>query len=549
MACGLVGIAAAGPREDGNAAVARGDYAEAMRLYRVAADQGDPRALNNIGNLHHDGLGVRQDYGKAMRHYRLAADRGVPQAQLNLGMMYSRGSGVAIDHAEAMRWLRLAADQGLPAAQTNIGTQYITGVSVGQDYGEAMRWLRRAADQGYATAQSFVGLMYANGLGVRQDGAEGIRWMRLAAAQADPMAQNNLGDFYAQGNGVPRDDEEAVRWFRLAAAQGYPFAQRNLAIMLRDGRGVAADLGEAVRIFRLAAAQGDVEAATAIRELGSAALVVPQAPSATAPAPRTAGPAAAPPTAAATPPPAAAARPAATSAPSPRVANGRRVALVVGISSYAGMGNLPNPVNDARALAAALGALGFDVDLSLDPDQRTLKSAISRLGERMGRAGPGTTGLFFFAGHGIQSRGTNYLIPSGAAIQREADLELEAVSADTVLLQMQEAGVSTNIIILDACRNMPLTRSFRNAGGGLAQMDAPNGTFISYSTAPGSVAADGAGANSPFAEALMREMSQPSQPIEVVFRNVRRSVLLATEGEQTPWDASSLVEPFFFVSG
>jgi uncharacterized caspase-like protein len=112
---------------------------------------------------------------------------------------------------------------------------------------------------------------------------------------------------------------------------------------------------------------------------------------------------------------------------------------------------------------------------------------------------------------------------------------------------MQEAGVSTNIIILDACRNMPLTRTFRNAGSGLAQMDAPNGTFISYSTAPGSVAADGGGANSPFAEALMREMSQPSQPIEVVFRNVRRSVLLATEGEQTPWDASSLVEPFFFV--
>ena len=223
-----------------------------------------------------------------------------------------------------------------------------------------------------------------------------------------------------------------------------------------------------------------------------------------------------------------------------------RVALVVGVSNYGTLGNLANPVNDAQGLAQTLRNLGFDVELALDPDQRALKDSISRLGERMSRAGRGTIGLFFFAGHGIQSRGVNYLIPSGAVINREADLALEAVPADTVLLQMQEAGVSTNIIILDACRNMPLTRSFRNSGRGLAQMDAPNGTFIAYSTAPGSVAADGAGPNSPFASALLQEIAQPGQPIEAVFRNVRRSVLQATEGLQTPWDSSSLTEPFFF---
>ena len=166
----------------------------------------------------------------------------------------------------------------------------------------------------------------------------------------------------------------------------------------------------------------------------------------------------------------------------------------------------------------------------------------------MSAAGSGATGLFFFAGHGVQSRGINYLIPSGAAIRREADLELEAVPADNVLLQMQEAGVSTNIVILDACRNMPLTRSFRNGARGLAQMEAPNGSFIAYSTAPGAVAADGEGANSPFAAALVREIARPGQPIEAVFRNVRRSVLRVTEGEQTPWDSSSLVDPFYFVA-
>jgi hypothetical protein len=133
-----------------------------------------------------------------------------------------------------------------------------------------------------------------------------------------------------------------------------------------------------------------------------------------------------------------------------------------------------------------------------------------------------------------------------AIIHREADLELEAVSADAVLGQMQEAGHSTNIIILDACRNMPLTQSFRSGSPGLAPMNAPSGSFIAYSTGPGQVAADGAGANSPFAIALLREIAQPGQPIETVFRNVRREVLHETGGLQTRWDSSSLVEPFYF---
>jgi uncharacterized caspase-like protein len=93
---------------------------------------------------------------------------------------------------------------------------------------------------------------------------------------------------------------------------------------------------------------------------------------------------------------------------------------------------------------------------------------------------------------------------------------------------------------------MPLTRSFRSTGQGLAQMEAPNGSFIAYSTAPGSVAADGAGLNSPFATALLREIATPGQPIEAIFRNVRRAVLQQTEGQQTPWDSSSLTEPFFY---
>lgn len=229
---------------------------------------------------------------------------------------------------------------------------------------------------------------------------------------------------------------------------------------------------------------------------------------------------------------------------------GPRFALVIGNGEYSsGLGSLKNPPNDARLVAEQLRASGFQVELVLDADQRSMKQAISRLGERMASGGRGSTGLFYFAGHGMQSRGINYLIPTGAAIKREADVDLEAVSADTVLLQMEEADAGTNIIILDACRNTPVLRSFRSGTRGLAQMEAPNGSFISYSTAPGSVAADGAGDFSPFATALAQQLRNKGQPIEITFRNVRREVLKLTEGTQTPWDSSSLVETFMFNPG
>ena len=161
-----------------------------------------------------------------------------------------------------------------------------------------------------------------------------------------------------------------------------------------------------------------------------------------------------------------------------------RIALIIGNSRYgANLGALANPSNDARLVAGVLRSLGFDVELLIDGDQKAMKRAISNLGERLGRAGRGSTGLFYFAGHGMQSRGQNYLIPIGAAIEREADVDLEAVAADTVLTQMEDASAATNIVILDACRNTPILRSFRSGLRGLARMEAPNGSFISYSTA------------------------------------------------------------------
>lgn len=225
-----------------------------------------------------------------------------------------------------------------------------------------------------------------------------------------------------------------------------------------------------------------------------------------------------------------------------------RIALVIGNAGYdARLGPLANPVNDANAIAAALRATGFEVELVTDVDQRGMRRAISRFGERLDRAGSTATGLFFYAGHGLQSRGINYLAPIGAEIAREADIEIEAVAADTVLRQMDEARIATSILILDACRNTPVLRSFRSGSSGLAPMEAPGGAYIAYSTAPGQTATDGSETNSPFAAALAREIVVPSQPIEVVFRNVRSAVLTVTGGQQRPWDASSLTVSFSFV--
>lgn len=229
-------------------------------------------------------------------------------------------------------------------------------------------------------------------------------------------------------------------------------------------------------------------------------------------------------------------------------ASGPRVALIIGNAAYSGsMGALANPVNDAELIGSTLRRLGFQVEILTDASQSEMKRAVQRLGQRLLDAGENATGLFFYAGHGVQSRGMNYLIPVGSAIESESDLELEAVAANAILAQMEEAYVSTRIVILDACRNMPLRRRTRDGLRGLARMETPNGSFVAYSTAPGATAADGGGRHSPFAEALAAQMLVPGRPIEITFREVRRRVVEWTAGDQTPWDSSSLLDTFSFA--
>jgi Caspase domain len=226
----------------------------------------------------------------------------------------------------------------------------------------------------------------------------------------------------------------------------------------------------------------------------------------------------------------------------------RRVALVIGNNAYDELGRLNNPVNDAKLMARSLRQLGFEVVEHTDADQNVMKRAIQDFGRRIERAGRDTISLFYYAGHGVEVNGINYLLPIKARVQRVGDVEIEAVDAGVVLRQMEEAGSRVNIVILDACRNNPLPRGLRSSAQGLATMDAPPGSLIAYSTSPKSVSVDGTGENSPYTQALAKAMAQPGLAVEEVFRQVRVRVLEATRGEQRPWESSSLTTAFYFSS-
>lgn len=221
----------------------------------------------------------------------------------------------------------------------------------------------------------------------------------------------------------------------------------------------------------------------------------------------------------------------------------RKVALVIGNGSYRSA-PLKNPVNDAESITKTLQNLGFTVIKKTNADKPEMESAIENFHNRLRSS---SVGLFFYAGHGMQINGRNYLIPTGIQISSEADVKYKAVEAGWVLGKMKDAGNHLNIIILDACRDNPFARSFRTTRKGLARMDAPKGAIIAYSTSPGEVAMDGKGANSPYTRAILENINTPGLPIELFFKNVRKNVDSLTSGQQTPWEATSLLGDFYFT--
>jgi hypothetical protein len=227
-----------------------------------------------------------------------------------------------------------------------------------------------------------------------------------------------------------------------------------------------------------------------------------------------------------------------------------RLALVIGQSAYKSVPALPNPGNDARAVTQLLTDSGFDVSSASDLSQNEMRTAVSDFAGKIAAKGPDTVALVFYAGHGIQVDGENFLIPTDVDPKREADIPMQAVRLNDVLNTLTSVPSKMRFLLLDSCRNNPFPELSKSAGSGLAIVDAKvgaPGTFLSFSTSPGAVAEDGGGTNSPYTTALLDAARQPNIPIEETFKRVRVAVNRATDGRQTPWDSSSLTEDFKFI--
>jgi uncharacterized caspase-like protein len=234
---------------------------------------------------------------------------------------------------------------------------------------------------------------------------------------------------------------------------------------------------------------------------------------------------------------------------SPAALAENRVALVIGQSNYRAVVALPNPANDAKAMSQLLGEAGFEVKSAADLSQNEMREKVSDFAATVAAKGPDTVALVFYAGHGLQIDGENYLVPVDVDPKREADVPLQAVRLNDVLNTLTSVPSKMRILLLDACRNNPFPEISKTAGHGLAIVDAKTGapgTFMSFSTSPGAEAEDGSGADSPYTTALLTTAKQPGLSIEDAFKRVRVAVNKTTEGRQTPWDSSSLTDEFSF---
>lgn len=248
------------------------------------------------------------------------------------------------------------------------------------------------------------------------------------------------------------------------------------------------------------------------------------------------------------------------------IAGVSKEALIIGNSAYKYATPLKNPVNDALDIAKTLKKLDFKVRLLTDASKLDIEKAIIAFIEKL-KSDKGV-GLFYYAGHGSQLEGDNYLIPVDTYVEEERELKHKGYKIATLLNEMKSANNATNIIILDACRDNPFAGGFKTAsrslGGGiegsrglrrkgpklssgLSKLDAPPNTLLAYATAPGKVAKDGADRNSPYTTMLIDAMQKEGITVEQVFKEVRSNVLTETKGEQVPWESSSLVSDFYFV--
>ncbi len=223
----------------------------------------------------------------------------------------------------------------------------------------------------------------------------------------------------------------------------------------------------------------------------------------------------------------------------------QRMALVIGNANYQTAPKLANPGNDAQSMSQLLNSAGFEVTQATDLTRKDMVRVVQDFTAKVAERGPGTVAMIYYAGHGVQIEGENYLLPVDAKISSPYDLDGNSLRLVDLMGTLDSISSRMRIVVLDACRNNPFPE-VSDAGRGLAIVDAPNGSIVGYSTAPGMEAADGDGNHSPYTSAFLNIAREPNLPIEQLFKRVRLEVNHVTRGRQTPWESSSLTSDFFF---
>jgi len=223
----------------------------------------------------------------------------------------------------------------------------------------------------------------------------------------------------------------------------------------------------------------------------------------------------------------------------------QRVALVIGNANYQTAPKLANPGNDAQSMSQLLNSAGFEVTQATDLTRKDMVRVVQDFTAKVAERGPGTVAMIYYAGHGVQIEGENYLLPVDAKISSPYDLDGNSLRLVDLMGTLDAISSRMRIVVLDACRNNPFPE-VNDTGRGLAIVDAPNGSIVGYSTAPGMEAADGDGNHSPYTSAFLNIAREPNLPIEQLFKRVRLEVNHTTRGRQTPWESSSLTSDFYF---
>ena len=227
--------------------------------------------------------------------------------------------------------------------------------------------------------------------------------------------------------------------------------------------------------------------------------------------------------------------------------DGAKQALVIGNGAYDGM-ELPNPPNDARAIAGLLGDAGFTINLNINATRADMLAAMDGFAKTIRPSGT-KTAVFYYAGHGVQLDWRNYLVPVDAIVDKRSDIQTRCADLNALLSQLAEIKDKTFVVILDACRDDPFGKKYKPEARGLSQFDAPVGSLLGYATAPGKVASDGGGKNGLYTENLVRELATRSVRLEDALKRVRLNVRLASGGEQIPWETTSLESDVFLFGG